>query len=247
LERRDGTVSLLRKHHSEVSVEELECNRGFAHACKRVIVGGTAPFVLLLNPDTVVHAGSLDELARALLGAPRVAVAGPRLVGEDGRPDHNAKRSFPTVSAAMLHLISLGRLRAAGYSRTDIDACGDGPVDAVSGSCVLVRRSAIAEVGLLDEGYWMYGEDLDRCRRFGERGWEIRYCGGATVTHVKHGTTGRRRPLRVNWAFHRAMGRFYRRFEAGRNPVLDVAVYGGVLIRFVVSAALNIVRPAGLR
>jgi GT2 family glycosyltransferase len=233
---RDGTAEAIRAWFPEVEVEELGRNLGFATACNRVIARSGAPYVLLLNPDTVVHAGALDRLVESLERHPRAAVAGPRLLGPDGRPDHNAKRAFPSVAAAAVHLFRVRPEQSAGYARDDIPDDGAGVVDSVSGSCMLVRREAIAEVGLLDEGYWMYGEDLDWCRRFGQRSWEVRYEGSATILHVKHGVTGRHRSLRTNWAFHRSMGRFYRRFEAGPRPILDLAVYTGILVRFVVAA-----------
>ncbi|MGO9793786.1 MAG: glycosyltransferase family 2 protein [Solirubrobacteraceae bacterium] len=238
---RDGTVDSVRRLYQEVTIEELADNRGFAHACNVAIRRTRGPFVLLLNPDTVIYPEALDRLLEALNRYPRAGIAGPRLIGTDGVADHNAKRSFPTPAAALAHFIGVcsppGSAAGAGYGRTDIDEFGAGAVDAVSGSCMLVRRSAIAQVGLMDEGYWMYGEDLDWCRRFGQSGWQVRYEGSATILHVKHGVTGRHRTLRTNWAFHRSMGRFYRRFDAGRNLWLDGAVYAGVLAKFALSVS----------
>ncbi len=239
---RDGLVEKVARHHPDVVIEEMPGNLGFACACNVGIRRSGAPFVLLLNPDTVIPPRALDRLLETMWAHPRTAVAGPRLVGTDGRTDHNAKRAFPTASAALAHFVPMLRrwLPAAGdYKRVDIPELGTGAVDAVSGSCMLVRRDAIAKVGLLDEGYWMYGEDLDWCRRFGALGWEIRYAGSATVVHVKYGLTGRHRALRTNWAFHRSMGRFYRRFEAGPRPLLDAAVYAGVVLRFGASASVS--------
>jgi N-acetylglucosaminyl-diphospho-decaprenol L-rhamnosyltransferase len=248
----DGTVANTRSHFPEVDTEELPDNRGFAYACNHAIRRSSAPYVLLLNPDTVVNPGALERLCSTLDRHPKAAVVGPRLVGLDQNPDHNAKRSFPTPAAALQHFLRVRGItrRGGGYGRTDLSEFDSGRVDAVSGSCMLVRRAAIAEVGLLDHGYFMYGEDLDWCRRFGQGGWEVRYDGGATVVHVKHGVTGRHRSLRTNWAFHRSMGRFYRRFDAGTNPALDAAVYVGVLAKFAVSAASSTMhrrrpRPAG--
>ncbi len=239
----DGVVEAVRAAYSDVDVVELGANRGFAHGCNVGIGRGLAPYVLLLNPDTVVPDGALDALRDALERVPRAAIAGPRLVGLDGRPDHNAKRAFPSPGAALAHFAGL----RGGYRRDDIPELGEGVVDAVSGSCMLVRRRAIEAVGPLDEGYWMYGEDLDWCARFGRAGWSVLYVGGATVVHVKHGLTGRRRSLRINWAFHRSMGRFYRRFSAGDRPRLDAAVYAAVLARFVLTAAGNAVASSGAR
>lgn len=236
---RDGTPDRIRARYPDVNVAALDRNSGFGYASNYGVKRTHAPFVLLLNPDTVLQAGAIDTLLGAFARTPRAAVVGPRLLRTDGSLDHNAKRSFPSPSAAFGHLIrgaTPGRLRSgSGYSRADIDECADAAVEAVSGACMLVRRAALPDVGLLDEHYWMYGEDLDWCRRFLEHGWEVRYIGGATVVHVGHGVTGARRSVRVNWAFHRAMGRFYRRWEAGERPLLDLAVYAAVLLRFALS------------
>jgi N-acetylglucosaminyl-diphospho-decaprenol L-rhamnosyltransferase len=239
----DGTVERLRHAYPGVTVDDLETNRGFAYGSNYGIRRTEAPYVLLLNPDTVVQDRSLEPLIAALDEHPLAAVVGPRLVGLDGTPDHNAKRTFPTPTAAMRHFLGIDR-RSGGYGYSAISESGAGRVDAVSGSCMLVRRSAITEVGVLDEGYFMYGEDLDWCRRFGQAGWEVRYVGSATVVHVKHGVTGRYRTLRTNWAFHRSMGRFYRRFDSGGRLWLDAAVYGGVLLKFLASATHSSVARA---
>lgn len=228
----DGLVAAVRAGHPSVEVLELSANRGFAHACNVGIARGSAPYVLLLNPDTIVQEGALGALLAALERSPRAAAAGPRLVGLDGHPDHNAKRALPTPRAALAHFTG----RRGGYRRDDVPERDEAAVEAVSGSCMLVRRAAIAAVGPLDEGYWMYGEDLDWCARFGRGGWSVLYVGAATVIHAKHGLTGSPRALRTNWAFHRSMGRFYRRFSAGAHPELDAAVYAGVLLRFGLSA-----------
>jgi GT2 family glycosyltransferase len=94
------------------------------------------------------------------------------------------------------------------------------------------------DVGLLDEAYWLYMEDLDWCYRFHQKGWKVWYDGGATIVHVKGGVSKvkRHRGLRSNVAFHRGMGRFYRKFQAGRKPLLDGAVYLGIGGKLVVSA-----------
>jgi len=100
-----------------------------------------------------------------------------------------------------------------------------------------VRREALEDVGLLDEGYWLYMEDLDWCRRFHEHGWKVVYDGRVTALHSKGGTSGKHRRLRQNVAFHRGMGRFYRKFEAGERSVLDLAVYAGIGAKLGVAVA----------
>ncbi len=94
---------------------------------------------------------------------------------------------------------------------------------------MLCRAEAVREVGLLDEGYWLYMEDLDWCRRFWDAGWKVFYEPAGTALHVKGGSSGGRRAPRQEIAFHRGMGRFYRRFDAPeRNPLVNAAVYAGI-------------------
>ncbi len=94
------------------------------------------------------------------------------------------------------------------------------------------------EVGLLDEGYWLYMDDLDWCFRFKQRGWRVVYDGRVSSMHVKGGTTKRKshRGWRHNLAFHRSMGRFYRKFYAGKNPLADIAIYVAIFAKLAISA-----------
>ena len=242
----DGTAEMVRRDFPGVHLEALSANRGFSYANNIVLRASRAPFVLLLNPDTEVTEGAIDRcLTRLEEGG--TGMVGPRLVLPDGTFDHAAKRSFPTPAAALAHFAGVGRRRnappsLAGYRAPDVPEDGVGEVDAVNGAFMLVRRQALVDVGLLDEGYWLYMEDLDWCRRFHERGWRVIYDGTATVIHVKGASSPGSRRLRQNWAFHRGMGRFYRRYEAGRRPELDLAVYTGIVVKFALSAAVGSLR-----
>ncbi|MGN6585904.1 MAG: glycosyltransferase family 2 protein, partial [Solirubrobacterales bacterium] len=102
----------------------------------------------------------------------------------------------------------------------------------------LCRAEAVREVGLLDEGYWLYMEDLDWCHRFWDAGWKVFYEPAGVALHVKGGSSPRRRAPRQEIAFHRGMGRFYRRFDApGSNPLVNAAVYAGIGAKLAVSLA----------
>jgi GT2 family glycosyltransferase len=244
---RDGTASMVKSEFPWVSLVSLPRTVGFATANNLALAQTTSPFALLLNPDTELCDGALDHAVAALFERPEVAVLGVRLVRRDGSFDHAAKRSFPTILGAFGHFTGLGRASTARgvfaqYRAPEVDELGEGEVDAVNGAFMLVRRSAMDQVGLLDPGYRLYGEDLDWCYRFKAAGWTVWYDGGTTVVHVKGASTvrergaRRHRDLRVNFAFHHAMGRFYRKFRAGRNPLLDVVVYLGLTVKFVLSA-----------
>ena len=239
---RDGTVEMVRAEVPDVWLYESPSNLGFSRANNIAIRAGSARYVLALNPDTRVTAAALDALVGVMEDNPQIGVSGCRLVLEDGSFDHAAKRSFPTPLSALGHFTGLGRRatargRLSAYRAPDIEA---GPVDAVNGAFMLMRRSALDEVGLFDEGYWMYMEDLDLCYRFQKAGWITWYEPTVTVVHIKAGTSGRYRKLRLNYAFHYGMARFYRKHYSGnRNPIVNASVYAGIWTKFGVSAARN--------
>ncbi len=172
-------------------------------------------------------------------------MVGCRLETESGDLDHACKRSFPTPLSALAHFLGVGRLSGAPaglaqYRATGLGEYEPGEVDAVNGAYMLVRRDALKEVGLLDEGYWLYMEDLDWCRRFWLRGWKVFYDPSGSALHVKGGSSGRRRSLRQEIAFHRGMGRFYRRYDAAGNPgTLNLAVYVGIALKLLLSIAIS--------
>ena len=252
----DGTRELVSRDFPDVQLHANDRNLGFAAASNLGIRAGGAPYVLLLNPDTVVEPGCLDRLLAVMDEHPEVGISGPRLVREDGEPDHAAKRSFPTPLSALGYFSGLARLRGgegrlAEYKAPDIDR---GPVDAVNGAFMLIRRAALEQVGDLDEGYWMYMEDLDLCYRFSRAGWTVWFEPSAEATHVKGGSSGIRGP-RLVYAFHYGMYRFYRKHYAGeRNPALNLLVYAGIWVRMALTVIVNagrrmlaIVRGGGRR
>ena len=207
--------------------------------------------MLLLNPDTEVRDGSLDRCLERLDREPRVGIVGPKLVLSSGELDHAAKRSFPTPLSALAHFTGLGRRRDAppalgAYRAPHLGEDEAGAVDAVNGAFMLARLEAVREVGLLDEGYWLYMEDLDWCYRFSQRGWRVFYEPAAVVTHVKGGSSGERRGWRQEVAFHRGMGRFYRKFYAPtRSLPVNLFVYAGIGAKLAVSLALTALTRVG--
>jgi N-acetylglucosaminyl-diphospho-decaprenol L-rhamnosyltransferase len=238
----DGTAEMVRAEFPGVKLLEVGRNAGFSVANNLVLARTGSPLALLLNPDTEALQGTLDRCVQSILERPQVGMLGCRLVQPDGTFDHAAKRSFPTPLGALAHFAKIGRVLQGGalaqYRATEVPERGQGEVDAVNGAFMLVRRSAIEQVGLLDEAYWLYMEDLDWCYRFRRAGWKVWYDGRSSFVHVKGGMSKRRghRSLRANVAFHRGMGRFYRKFYAGRRPLLDGAVYLAIGAKLAISA-----------
>jgi GT2 family glycosyltransferase len=243
----DSTPDMVEREFPAVRL--VRCaNVGFSAANNLALRGVESDAVLLLNPDTEVYAGTLDAALARLGSEPRIGMVGVKLVTESGELDHACKRSFPTPLSALAHFTGLGRDDGASgalsqYRATHLDDDEPGEVDAVNGAFMLCRAEAVGEVGLLDEGYWLYMEDLDWCRRFWDAGWKVFYEPAGTALHVKGGSSGARRAPRQEVAFHRGMGRFYRRFDAPEhNPLLNAAVYAGIGAKLAASLAITAAR-----
>ncbi len=243
----DSTPDMVAREFPEANL--IRCpNIGFSAANNLVLRESTAHAVLLLNPDTEVHAGTLDTALARLWSDERIGMVGVKLLTESGELDHACKRSFPTPLGALAHFTGVGRSAGASgalsqYRATQLGDDEPGEVDAVNGAFMLCRAEAVREVGLLDEGYWLYMEDLDWCHRFWDSGWEVFYEPAGTALHVKGGSSGARRAPRQEIAFHRGMGRFYRRFDApAHNPFVNAAVYTGIGAKLATSLAITTVK-----
>jgi GT2 family glycosyltransferase len=243
----DSTPDMVEREFPQVNLVRRD-NIGFSAANNIVLRESEAPALLLLNPDTEVYAGTLDAVLARLRSDRQIGMVGCKLVIESGELDHACKRSFPTPLSALAHFTGIGRGENASaslsqYRATNLGDDVPGEVDAINGAFMLCRAEAIREVGLLDEGYWLYMEDLDWCRRFWQHGWKVFYEPAGVALHVKGGSSGKRRAPKQEIAFHRGMARFYRRFDAPEhNPLLNAAVYAGIAAKLLVSLTITAVR-----
>jgi hypothetical protein len=152
---------------------------------------------------------------------PEAGAAGPKLVLLDGSLDLACRRSFPTPEVSFYRMVGLSKLfprhRLFGrYNMTFADPDELLEVDSVVGAFMIVRREAVTQVGLLDETYFMYGEDLDWAYQIKAHGWKVYYNPAVTVTHVKRAASRHSPKARVE--FYRAMDLFYRKFYADQTP-----------------------------
>jgi hypothetical protein len=243
----DGTPDMVAREFPAVRLIRCE-NIGFSAANNLALRESEAGTVLLLNPDTEVYAGTLDAALARLRSDERIGMVGVKLVTETGELDHACKRSFPTPLGALAHFTGIGRSEDASgslsqYRATHLGDDDPGEVDAVNGAFMLCRAEAIREVGLLDEGYWLYMEDLDWCRRFWDAGWKVFYEPAGVALHVKGGSSGKRRAPKQEIAFHRGMARFYRRHNApNHNRLLNAAVYAGIAAKLATSLTITAVK-----
>lgn len=178
-------------------------------------------YALLLNPDTLLPPRTLADMIQFMDSHPDVGAAGPKLVRPDGSLDLACRRAFPTPQISFYRMVGLSKLfprsKTFGrYNMTFADPDQLLEVDSVVGAFMLVRREAIAQAGLLDETYFMYGEDLDWAYQIKERHWKIYYNPAVEVTHVKRAAS--RSSPKAQIEFYRAMDIFYRKYYAETTP-----------------------------
>lgn len=225
-------------------------NTGFAKAVNHGIGIATTDLVLVLNPDCYVRPDTIGRVVHEMEQRARIGMAGCLLLNPDGSEQAGCRRYVPTPWRALVRVLRLHHLahlhpRFNGFLMNNEPLPAD-PItlEAISGAFMLVRREALAEVGLLDEGYFMHCEDLDWCMRFRQRSWRILFVPGASAEHDK-GRSTIARPFRVEWYKHRGMVRFYLKFFRRRYPgILLWAVIASVWSRFAVVAARLVFRRA---
>jgi len=183
----DGTPDYIREHHPGVRLVENQRNLGYSRAVNRGIMESEAEYVLVLNPDVVVLPGSLDALVAFLENHDDAGIAASKLLNADGSLQHSCRR-FYTLWTLLLRRTFLGKIfrnsdAIRRYLMLDFDHASSRPVDWVIGACMLVRKRALADVGLMDERFFLYFEDVDWCYRMWRGGWKVYYVADSVMRH----------------------------------------------------------------
>lgn len=236
---RDGTVEDLPALFPEVRFKAMDRNLGFSIGCNRGADLTSGEWILFLNPDAVVFPETLCDILAFARSKPDLGIAGCRILDGDGRLQLACRRSIPTFEVAFWRLSGLSFLfprskRLSRYNLTYLDPAGAYPVEAVSGSFLLIRTAVYREVGGFDEIFFLYGEDLDLCLRVARSGWSIWYDGASSIVHHK-GQSAAARPWGARMDFYRAMVTFARK-NFGVGPFV-----GGCL-----SVVASLLAAAGL-
>lgn len=242
----DGSADMVASAFPAVELIVSPVNGGFSYGNNLGLralgyrgagdVAADAPrYALLLNPDTEVPPDALSGMVQFMDTRPEVGAAGPKLVLTDGSLDLACRRSFPTPEISFYRFSGLSRLfprhpRFGRYNMTFVDPDQEIEVDSVVGAYMQVRRAAIEQVGLLDESFFMYGEDLDWAYRIKQAGWKVFYHPQVTVRHVKRAAS--RRSKKAQFEFQRAMLIFYRKHYRTQTPLwLHSLVMAGLLLK----------------
>jgi GT2 family glycosyltransferase len=244
----DDSLEMLAKEFPGVQVIRNHRNDGFSKPANLAIKASRGRYILLLNPDTLVHEASLDNLVQFLETEPGVGIVGPKILNGDGTLQKRCRRSEGRPWDAFCHLSGLARMfpqdrRFNGYLMSYLDEDEIHEVQAVSGACMLVRREVFDKVGLLDERFFAYQEDSDLCMRARQAGWRVCYLPTARVTHFGGKGGAGVHPYHSLMEWHLSYYRYYRKHFADETFFLENwFIYFLIVLKFTASFVTNLFR-----
>jgi len=241
----DGSLEAIAEL-PQIRIIHNPANLGFAAACNVGMRAASSSYWLFMNPDCFFRPGAIATLVGALQSDARVGMVGGLLTNSDGTEQGGGRRAVPTPWRSFVRALGLYRF-AHRWPKLFYDfhlhkqplPKSAMEVEAISGACMLVKREAVEDVGLWDEGYFLHCEDLDWCMRFRKKGWAILFVPDARIFHAL-GVCSKSRPVFVEWHKHKGMLRFYQKFFKHQYPgPLMWLVILGVWMRFAALAGLR--------
>jgi len=244
----DGSNEMVTTEFPQVRLIPSSWNRGYGAANNLAIRQARGRHVLILNPDTKVPPNAIADTLAVMDADPTIGALGAKLIRGDGTLDRACRRSFPSPEVAFYRLFGLARLfpnhpRFARYNLLNVDEDTALDVDSVCGAFMLVRREVIERVGMFDEAFRMYGEDLDWAFRIKEAGWRVRYHPAVVVLHYK-GQSSRQRPVSSIRSFYDAMRLFYDKHYAQQHgAAFNMLIHVGINAYEAAVLVRNRLRP----
>jgi hypothetical protein len=212
----DGSADIVREHYPWVHLIENGTNVGFARANNQAIKQAHGRYLLLLNSDTTVHPGTLTQLLTFMDTHPEAGACGARLLNADGTLQPSCQPML-TPEREFWRLTFLEQARPqATYPMHTWGIKTPRRVEVIKGACLMLRRTALDQVGLLDDGYFMYTEEVDLCYRLAQTGWTLWYVPAAVVTHFGEGSS-RQVAETMYVQLYRSKVQFYRKFGGPRR------------------------------
>ncbi|MGE7020672.1 glycosyltransferase family 2 protein [Solibacillus cecembensis] len=243
----DGSCEEIIATSLNVELIQNKENVGFSRANNQAIEQSTGRYVLLLNSDTIVNENTLNTMLQFMDINQAIGASGCEVNLPDGSLDKACHRGFPTPSASLYYMLQLSRFfprnpKFNAYHQSYLNMKSIHEIDCLVGAFMLIRREAINEVGMLDEEFFMYGEDIDWCYRIKEAGWKNYYNPTVSIIHYK-GASSRKKPFKIVYEFHRAMYLFHKKHFARKYPfIINGIVYCGIGLKLGVSALSNLAK-----
>lgn len=249
----DGSVEMVREKYPQVHLIANQANVGFARANNQALRQCRGDLMLLLNPDTVVEHDTFSKCADFYATHPDCGGLAVKMINGEGTYLKESKRGFPTPAASFYKMSGLVRLfphsrRIAAYYMGHLSDDETNPVDILPGAYLMISRKALEKVGLLDESYFMYGEDIDFSWRIKLAGFENYYFPETRIIHYK-GESTKRGSMNYVYTFYNAMSIFVKRYFSGRNAkffnlLLHLAIWGRATLAWMKRVLQTISLPA---
>lgn len=223
----DESLSFLKSDFPEVKFIKNKENKGLAFAVNQGIAASGGAYYLVLNPDIIALPGSVAELLNYMQKNPQVGMAGGKLIAPNGKLQYSCFRFYTPLTIAYrrtrLGKSERGKLAIREFLMKDFDHAAPRNVEWIMGSCMMARAKAVAQVGGMDERFFLYFEDVDWCRRFWEKGWQVAYVPSAVFSHF-HQRSSRRQALLgivTNWTTREHIGsaiKYFAKYRGKKVP-----------------------------
>ena len=216
---RDQSIQMLREHYPHVRIIKNLRNEGYTKAINMSLRESIVDMIVLLNPDTIPQAGAVSKMIEYMVSNSKVGICGPKVLNMDGSFQKSCRRGIARPGAVFSYFLGLSRLypndvRYTGYHLDHIDENLITEVGGVSGSCMLIRREVVDQIGYFDERFFAYQEDSDYCLRASQKGWNIIYYPDAVVYHIGGAGGSNSYPMRAIYEWHRSYYLYYHKHFA---------------------------------
>lgn len=225
-------------------------NVGFSKANNQAIKNATGRYILLLNPDTEVLEDTLDKCIHYMDKHINIGILGCKVELVDGGLDLACRRSFPNLKNSLFKFLGLAQLFPksklfAGYNLTYLDENKSYSVDCVVGAFMMITRKTIKSIGLLDEDFFMYGEDIDWCYRTKQAGLDVFYYSDVSIIHHKRASS-KQKKVKTIYEFHRAMFIFYKKHYKDKHWfIINFIVYAAIAMKLILVLIINMFKGRG--
>jgi GT2 family glycosyltransferase len=243
----DGTAEMLGRDFPEVTWIQNAANLGFTKPANQAMDAAQGDYVLLLNPDTLIESDAFSLLVEFLQGHPDAGIVGPKVLNPDGSLQKPCRRSEARPWDVLTYFLGLAERfphdrRFSGYTMSYLNEDTTHEAQGVSGSCMLIRRAVLEQVGTFDERFFAYQEDADFCIRARQAGWKVYYYPQARVIHFGGQGGSRVQPYRSIWAWHRSYYLYYRKhFARDYFFIFNGFFYAAMLVKLCYAYLKNFV------
>lgn len=240
----DGSVWEIRKEFPKVKCIDNGRNYGFAKANNQGVKSAKGEYLFFLNPDTIMHSGTLEYLIDFMDNNKDVGMCGPKLLNDDGSIQRSVRR-FPSYRGALyrftfLRYFKIFKNSYQSWLMRDFDYKSQRDVDQLMGAALLVRRSIIEKQGGFDERYFMYYEEVDLCYRIKQNGWRIVYLPQACITHLG-GRSSQQVPAAKRIMMLKSMLKFFRKHRGiGITFLFNCVFKLGIILREIIDLIVNV-------